>query len=204
MLIKAFVLALFSVGFLSIGFYNYYVSQQYSVSSPLPQASLKTPQVLAAQTEPSPTISTGLTLLNGEQMQYDAIEMFKEPSPTPTVTPTLTPTPIPSTPTPSPAPPPVVAPADLDPLFSKYSSEYGVDKELLKRIAQCESHMNSGAVNGDYGGMYQFATQSWISTRGAMGQNTDPSLRFNAEESIKTSAYKISKGGIGAWPNCNR
>jgi hypothetical protein len=35
-----------------------------------------------------------------------------------------------------------------------------------------------------------------------MGLNPDPELRFNAEEAIKTTAYKISRDGTGAWPVC--
>lgn len=54
-----------------------------------------------------------------------------------------------------------------------------------------------------YVGMYQFAAQTWQSTRTAMGLDPNPELRMNAEESIKTAAYKIANGGIQAWPNCH-
>jgi hypothetical protein len=36
-----------------------------------------------------------------------------------------------------------------------------------------------------------------------MGLDSNPDLRFNADESIKTAAFKIAHGGIGAWPNCH-
>lgn len=142
--------------------------------------------------------------------------------PTPTTTPTPTPTPIPtSTPTPTPLPtatptpikseptpqPPLSIPVssqDLENHFSKYSSEYGIDKELLKRIAACESGFNTNSRNGDYGGMYQFASSSWQSTRASMGMDQNTDLRFNAEESIRTAAFKISRGGSSAWPSCAR
>src|SRR3989338_3418542 len=116
------------------------------------------------------------------------------PSPTQTLTPTLTPTPT-STPTPLP-------PSSYDTDFDQYSSQYGVDKNQLKKIALCESGMNPSSANGDYGGMYQFATKTWINTRSQMGLDTNPSLRFGAKESIETAAFKISRNGAKAWVNC--
>ena len=93
---------------------------------------------------------------------------------------------------------------ELQALFTKYGSEYGVDEQLLEKIAHCESGFNPQAVNGPYGGMYQFLVSTWISNRKAMGLDPDPSLRFDAEEAIKTTAYKISKDGTNAWPVCGR
>ena len=121
-------------------------------------------------------------------------------TPTDTPTPTSTNTPTPS-PTATPTPVPVTS-SDLENWFSKYSGEYSVDREQLKKIAVCESGFNSQARNGDYGGMYQFSTSSWQSTRASMSMDTNPDLRFNAEESIRTAAFKISTGGAGAWPSC--
>lgn len=95
-------------------------------------------------------------------------------------------------------------PLELEGLFDKYCAEYKLDKELLKRIAYCESTFNSQAVNGPYAGMYQFLASTWISNRKAMGLDPNPDLRFNAEESIKTTAYKISRDGTGAWPVCGK
>lgn len=116
----------------------------------------------------------------------------------PTVTPTAIPSPT-ATPTPQAT---VAAPAELDPFFDKYASEYGIDKEDLKRIAKCEAGFNSQADTGLYAGMYQFHAQTWASTRNTMGLDPNPDLRKNAEESIKTAAFKIKNGGRGAWPNC--
>lgn len=122
------------------------------------------------------------------------------PTPTPTITPTPTPTEIP-TPTPEPAPQPNGT--DLDNWFTKYAEEYHIDRALLHKIAECESKFNTNAnFRGMYVGMYQFGEQTWISTRTAMGQDPNPDLRINAEESIKTAAFKIAQGGAGAWPNC--
>ena len=125
------------------------------------------------------------------------------PTETPTPTPTQTPTPTP-TETPSPTPTTVSQPngTQLDEWFTKYANEYHIDRALLHRIAQCESGFNTNSNNnGLYVGMYQFSESTWIGTRSAMGADTNPELRTNAEESIKTAAFKISQGGAGAWPN---
>ncbi len=125
------------------------------------------------------------------------------PTATPTPLPTATPTPIPPTPTPT-IVLPIITPEELEQLFNNYSQQYGVDKELLKKIAKCESGFNSNAQFLDYGGMFQFSSSSWASTRIAMAQDPNPNLRFNTDEAIKTAAFKISQGGIGAWPNCSK
>jgi len=50
--------------------------------------------------------------------------------------------------------------------------------------------------------MYQFDPTTWSNTRTSMGVNFDPNpdLRRNAEESIRTAAYKIHVDGPSAWP----
>jgi hypothetical protein len=62
--------------------------------------------------------------------------------------------------------------------------------------------MNPGSNGGIYGGMFQFDTQTWISTRTRMGLDTNPDLRYNAEEAIKSAAFKISQDGTRAWSGC--
>ena len=128
-------------------------------------------------------------------------------TPTPTDIPSPTPTPIPPTPTITPTPTPIpiiIGPANLEELFTKYSSEYSVDKELMKRIAHCESRLNPQASTSLYAGLYQFSQSLWIQTRTLMGQNSDPNLRFNAEEAIRTAAFMISQNHLYIWPNCNK
>ena len=127
------------------------------------------------------------------------------PTPTPTNTPTPSPTPLPtSTPTPTPERPPQPAPQHMDEWFRRYSAEYGADEALLRKIAACESGYNTSSHNTtyDYAGMYQFAHATWVSTRMQMGADPNPDLRFNGEEAIKTAAFKVSRGGAGAWGNC--
>ena len=115
------------------------------------------------------------------------------PQPTAVPEPTVEPTNIPQ---------PVLNAGELEPLFDKYSGEFGVDKEDLKGIAKCESGFNSQADSGLYVGMFQFAESTWVSNRNAMGLDPNPELRKNAEESIRTAAWKIKSGGRNAWPNC--
>ena len=136
--------------------------------------------------------------------------------PTPTETPTPTPEPTNSpTPTVSPTPRPKddqpkadtqtpVTPAKLDEWFTNYSNHYSIDREKLRRIAICESNLRPQATNGDYAGLYQFSTNTWKSTRVAMGMDPNPNLRFNPEEAIRTAAFKISTVGLSPWPNCGK
>lgn len=119
---------------------------------------------------------------------------------TPVPTPTFTPTPT-HTPTPIPAP---ISSNELETLFGKYSSLHNIDKELLRKIAYCESKFNTNTVNGPYAGLYQFTESSWIVTRKRMGLDANPTLRFHPEEAIKTAAFKIAKDGLHAWPNCRK
>ncbi len=96
-----------------------------------------------------------------------------------------------------------LTPENLEILFEKYSQEYNIDKQLLKKIGQCESGFNPKAINGPYGGMYQYLATTWVSQRKAMDLAVDEILRFNAEEAIRTAAFQISRQGTGAWPTCS-
>jgi soluble lytic murein transglycosylase-like protein len=169
-------------------------------------------QIVAMLAEPTPLLepnandslaqNTDQLPIETETPQPKADRPLAEtPTPTP-IPPTEAPTP---TPTATPAPQPITtAPTDLDSLFSRYSDEYHIDRELLKRIAACESGFNTTSHNTAHGyaGMYQFAESSWTAVRTRMGADTNPELRFLAEESIRTAAYHIANGGRGAWPSC--
>lgn len=122
--------------------------------------------------------------------------------PTETLMPTAT-----SIPTETPTPKPTIRvhnSSDLDRWFEQYANQYGVSRDKLFNVAVCESFLRPDAVNGDYGGLYQFATFTWQTTRTAMGLDTNPDLRFNPEESIKTASFKIANGGASSWPNCTK
>ena len=97
-------------------------------------------------------------------------------------------------------------PTDLDAVFASAAQTYGVDKNLLTKIAKCESNFHSTSVNpdGPYLGMFQYLESTWISTRKQMGADPNPSLVFDAEEAIKTSAWKIAHNGLNSWPVCGK
>ena len=117
-------------------------------------------------------------------------------TPVPTATGTVTPTPTPTVYTVE------NTPTQINVLFEKYASKESVDINMLRKIAQCESGYNSQAVNGPYAGLFQFSSQTWITSRRMMNADTNPDLRFNAEESIKTAAFRIASGNTGLWYTC--
>jgi hypothetical protein len=92
--------------------------------------------------------------------------------------------------------------SSYDHFFDRYGNQFNVPVPTLKTIAFCESRYNPNSVskNHTYGGMYQFSSSTWASTRNAMGLDPDPALRFDAEQAIMTAAFKIASGGIRAWP----
>ena len=108
------------------------------------------------------------------------------------------------TPTPSPTakPQPEFSAEQIYNCIEKYGDQYGVDPNVLRAIALCESGMNPKAKNLIYAGLYQFNASTWKSYRLRMGHEEDPDVRFNAEEAIKTAAYALSIGQSRLWPNC--
>jgi len=96
------------------------------------------------------------------------------------------------------------APEFILALIEKYSAEYKVSRDMMLGIAQCESGFREDAINGPYAGLYQFVSSTWASNRRAMELDTDPNLRLNAEEAVKTAAFKMNRDGYGAWPVCQR
>lgn len=129
-----------------------------------------------------------------------------EPSMAPTETPEPTPAPT-ETPVPVPtATPDVYAHPPYDGWIAQYAGQYGIDRNLLDRIAQCESQFNPSIVspNGKYVGLFQFSVGTWQTYRGPnhLNLDTNPDLRSNPEEAIRTAAYLISKQGVSAWPLC--
>jgi hypothetical protein len=125
-------------------------------------------------------------------------------TPTPTLAPTNTPTPKPIlSPTPTEIPAPVLSNGQLYELFNKYAGQYGINADVLRHIARCESGFNPTARNGIYAGLFQFNSSTWTSYRNQLQKDPHPDLRFNAEEAILTAAFAYSKGKSHIWPNCN-
>ena len=155
-------------------------------------------------------------LINGKFFKKKVLSESSEncqesatPTPTPTVTPSSTPGPSASptpkpknTPTPSPVPQPKISQAEIHALMERFAGQYAVDVNVLRHIAVCESGFDPSAVNGPYAGLYQFNITTWKKNRVLMGEEVNPDLRFNAEESIQTAAYLISQGKRYLWPNC--
>lgn len=148
---------------------------------------------------------------NQEKVLSDKIEVSispivtitPTPEPTPTPLPTATPTPRPTAvPTPTPKPQPKFTSEEIYNMINKYSGEKGVDPNVIRHLAVCESGFNPNARNYIYGGLFQYAPATWKSFRKIMGTDPDPDLRFNAEEAIKTTVYIVSLGRLYHWPNC--
>jgi len=154
----------------------------------------------------SPTFFSPTPTLTPQQQTKASSQSQKAQAPQPTATPippTATPSPLPTA-TPTVVPQPTIATStDLETLFGKYSSQYSVSEDELKKIANCESGFNSASDTGLYAGMYQFSADTWASIRGIMGSDTNSDLRKNAEEAIKTAAFMLSRGEQNAWPNCH-
>ena len=159
--------------------------------SPTPKPTNTSTTQPSTSPTPSPSATTTITATNSPQ-----------PTTKPTVKPTNSASPTPAA-TERPKTKEITGP-EMDALFTKYSQEYKVDREQLKRIAVCESKLNINALNKahGYGGLYQFSIATWKSYRKMISQDTNPDLRFDPEEAIETAAWMLSTNRAGAWPNC--
>ena len=143
-----------------------------------------------------------------------SVGMNASPTPAPTESPepspvgTVSSAAVAATANPVPVETPIIGiPVHLEPWFTQYSNEYKVDRNMMAKIADCESGFNAAAANpnGLYVGMFQFAAGTWQTYRGKDHMNLDANLdlRTNPEESIKTAAYAISRDGTGPWGRCD-
>lgn len=88
-------------------------------------------------------------------------------------------------------------------MFNAYGNYYGVNPKQLRHLALCETRFRPHVTNGRHAGLYQYNPTTWSATRERMGLDPNPDLRFDAEEAIKTTAYKIAREGSGAWVVCS-
>ena len=123
------------------------------------------------------------------------------PTPSPTPEPTETPSPTP-VPTETPIPQPLFSSEEIHGFIERFAGQYGVDPNVLRHLAVCESGFNPLAANLNYAGLFQFSPNTWIKYRQLMGEDVDISLRLNAEEAVQTAAYAYSLGNDSIWPNC--
>lgn len=98
---------------------------------------------------------------------------------------------------------PVPTMAEFDQMFEAYGNYYNVPPSQLRHLALCETRFRPWVSNGQHGGLYQYNPRTWSATRERMGLDPNPDLRFDAQEAIKTTAYKISREGSGAWVVCS-
>ncbi len=146
----------------------------------------------------SPVVSVTPTIVITPTASVSAIV----PTPEPTATPTATPTKKRQV-TPKPKPTPTAEPKEIvSKLVDKYSSEYGLDVNVVRYLVLCESGLRSNATNGKYVGLFQYDERTWKTIRSEMKLSTDAELRYSAEEAIRTTAYALSKGKKKLWPNC--
>lgn len=129
------------------------------------------------------------------------------PSPVPITTPTptflATPTPVVKRATPTPTSQPKFMSQQIYGFTESFAGQYGVDANVIRALAVCESGFNPDAKYLNYVGLFQFSPTTWKNIRLEMGEDPDINLRANAEEAVQTAAYAVSKGMRGIWPNCN-
>ncbi len=123
------------------------------------------------------------------------------PSPSPSPSPVTTPKPT-KKPTPTPIPQPVFSSQQIYEFTNRFAGQYGVDPNVIRHIAICESGFRANAKYIKYVGLFQFDVTTWKNLRIKMGEDPNPDLRANAEEAVQTAAYAVSIGKGGIWPNC--
>jgi hypothetical protein len=79
------------------------------------------------------------------------------------------------------------------------AAKYGVDADLMTRIIKAESGGNPLAKNKNStaSGCGQFIRGTWAGTLRQMG--IEWVTPFDAKTNVEAMAFKISRGGIGAW-----
>lgn len=136
--------------------------------------------------------------------QVLAENIVSTPSPTPTSSPSPTATARQATPKPTATavPVPTFTSEQINSFIERFAAQYGVDPNVLRHIALCESGFDPLAENVGYAGLYQFGSITWKNFRKQIGEDPSVDLRFNAEEAVQTAAYAFSQGKMGIWPNC--
>jgi soluble lytic murein transglycosylase-like protein len=79
------------------------------------------------------------------------------------------------------------------------ATKYNVDGDVMRRIIKAESGGNPNAKNKNStaSGCSQFIKSTWEGTLRQMEKEyISP---FDARTNVEAMAFKISKGGIGAW-----
>lgn len=146
----------------------------------------------------------------GKNSNKKVLGILSSPTPiiTPTLSPPMIPTPVPTpTPIPTKRPTPVPTPTpasseEVNGFIDRFAGQYGVDPNVIRYIALCESGFRSNAEKAGYVGLFQFGPITWKNLRAEIGEDTNINLRYSAEESVQTASYALSKGKQKIWPNC--
>jgi len=141
--------------------------------------------LISPTVEITPTVETSATS-SAEPVATVSATITEELTPTPTAAPTPT----------------EMFFQEVSVFVDRFSAQYGVDPNVIRYVAVCESGFKSNATNGPYVGLFQFDSETWKNIRKEMNEETSPDLRYSAEESVQTAAYVLSKDKGGIWPNC--
>lgn len=82
------------------------------------------------------------------------------------------------------------------------AAEYGVDGQLMLRIARCESGLNPRAVNASSGalGLFQHLPSLWPARAAGLGY--PPEAWSDPTANARVSAVLLRDGGPGHWRAC--
>jgi hypothetical protein len=78
------------------------------------------------------------------------------------------------------------------------AAAYGQSEERLRGVAECESHLDPAAVNGQYLGLYQFGEPLWNRTPFRDFPRSHPYAAALA------AGWAFSRGLSSHWPICGR
>lgn len=84
-------------------------------------------------------------------------------------------------------------------LFTKYSTQYGISEQLIKKVANCESSFSPKAINhsDNSQGLMQFQPQTFY-TYAKKISIANPSI-WNADQQVHVAAYMFSIGQGKQW-----
>ncbi len=78
------------------------------------------------------------------------------------------------------------------------AAAYGQSEDHLLRVAECESHLDPAAVNGQYLGLYQFGQPLWDRTP------FRDFPRSHTYAAALAASWAFSQGLSSHWPVCGR
>jgi len=148
-------------------------------------------------------LSSGFAIVMANQQYF----VVADPSPAADFSPPPLPSPTPPAerPKPTPTPTPTVTKYSAEEIYhmiDSYSGQSGVNPNVIRHIAICESGFNPLAINGQYAGLFQFDALTWKNTRLLQHLDPNPSLRLDAVQAIQTAVYLVSTHRGTLWPNC--